>query len=103
LADTVRAHADGGGLWATPDAPEVYFLSGLANPTATVYEFLDPTPVDSSSVVAMLDAHDVRVVVLNTRPLFSRPTPPPVLRLVRERYPRGDTLGPFVVRWSPAP
>ncbi len=103
LVDTVRARAAGGGLWATPDAPEVYFLTGLPNPTRTLYEFLDPEPPDSAAVASMLRTHHVRVVVLNTRPLFSPLPGPPVLRLLRERYPRTDTLGPFVVRWRGTP
>ncbi len=101
LVDTVRAHGENGGLWAGPDAPEIYFLTGLPNPTPTIYEFLDATPPDSAEVASMLEANDVEVVVLNMRPLFSPPTPAPILRLLRDRYPRADTLGPFVVRWSP--
>src|SRR5215472_9183720 len=35
MTETLRAHARNGVTFATPDCPEVYFLSGLANPTRT--------------------------------------------------------------------
>jgi len=99
LALLVRARAAGGGLWAGPDAPEVYFLSGVRNPTPTLYEFLDRVPTTPERLTALLDAARVRVAVLNTRPLFSQPLDPRTLEHLVSAFPRSRTLGPYVVRW----
>ena len=41
LVAELRAHASSGYMYATPDCPEVYFLSGLRNPTRTFFDFFD--------------------------------------------------------------
>ncbi len=99
LALLVRSRAAGGGVWAGPDAPEVYFLSGVRNPTPTLYEFLDRVPMTPDGLATLLDSRDVRVAVLNTRPLFSQPLDPRILEHLVREFPRSRTLGPYVVRW----
>lgn len=99
LAIVVRSHLDGGAVWAGPDAPEVYFLSGMPNPTPTLYEFLDPVPLTPGRLDSLFAAADVRVAVVNTRPLFSPTLDPSSLERVVTAFPESSTLGPFVVRW----
>lgn len=99
LAVLVRSHLDGGGLWAGPDAPEVYFLTGVPNPTPTLYEFLDRAPLGPERLDSLLAAADVRVAVVNARPLFSPALDPSSLEHVVRAFPESATLGPFVVRW----
>ena len=43
LIGAVQVLAKGRTLWAGPDAPEVYFLSGVPNQTRTLFDFLDVT------------------------------------------------------------
>ncbi|MCG6956463.1 MAG: glycosyltransferase family 39 protein [Gemmatimonadetes bacterium] len=104
LSTVVRDHIDGGSLWAGPDAPEVYYLTGEPNPTPTLYEFLDP---GSSRGVGHLDtlfvSHDVRVVVVNRRPLFSAPLDSSAVTWLYRTFPAGDTVGSFSVRWKETP
>ena len=101
LVDVVRRHAgsDSSYIYAAPDAPEVYFLTGLKNPTRTMYDFFDNKEARTERLLASLRAHDVRVVAINTTPEFS-PKVEGVLRSTLEReYPRSVGVGPFEVRW----
>lgn len=103
LTELVTEHRGGGGLragiWAGPDAPEVWFLAGAPNPTPTLYEFLDPAPPSAASLTTLFREHDVKVVVVNTRPLFSAPLGAEVLEHVVATFPEGESVGPFLVRW----
>lgn len=89
LSASVAARMGEGRLWVTPDAPEVYFLTGHPNPTRTLYEFLEPE-------VSAPDLATVDVVVLNLRPLFSAP-PDAALRrrLADAGFQAARALGPF--------
>lgn len=97
LVDAVHTHAveaDGGSLrlWVTPDAPEVYFLTGAANPTPMLYEFLDPR----ADRVPDLDVVDL--VVINTRPLFSATVSDERRsRLAAAGFVRAAVVGPFEI------
>lgn len=104
LTEVVERHLAGGGLWATPDAPEVYFLTGEPNPTPVLYEFLGAPGAPGGSVTASGPGAPpgTTVAVLNTRPLFS-PFP---AGLESDLASRGFTgrrrVGPFVVLWKEA-
>jgi hypothetical protein len=95
----VRSHLAGGALWAGPDAPEVYFLAGVPNPTPTLYEFLDRSPLTPPRLESLLESAGVRVAVVNTRPLFSPALDPSSLERIVTAFPESSTSGPFVVRW----
>lgn len=96
LVETIAVHVDGGGLWAGPDAPEIYFLSGLPNRTPILYEFLTDAEDD---VPAALRDPDVIVAVVNERPLFSAPLSEDVRERLRVRFPEGRSVGSWTVRW----
>lgn len=84
-------------IYVTPDAPEVYFLSGFRNPTRTLFEIFDE-PGSAQRIPDLLDRHGVNVVVFNTAAHFS----PPPLELAAELerlYPNDGRVGPFIVRW----
>ncbi len=99
LVSVVEEHVGQGGIYVTPDAPEVYFLTGRPNPTPTFYEVLDPEPPSVAEVEAMLAEVQVSVVVVNTQPIFSPTVPPDVLEILLRRYPESRTVGHFIVRW----
>jgi hypothetical protein len=46
---------------------------------------------------------EVRAVVLNTRPAFSRPLSSALVNAARARFPRGEQLGRFELRWRDRP
>ena len=101
LVAQVRVHARGAYMWASPDAPEVYFLSGLRNPTRTLFEVFDAQPASPQQTMRLLDARGVTVVVLGT-PSFSPPISPDLYARLVVRYPHSEYVGPFQLRWRDA-
>ena len=97
FVDTVRHHATDGYLYAMLDAPEAYFMTGLENPTRTMYEFFDDTAGHTANVLRQITAHDVRVVVTG-HGVFSPPEPA-LLDSLRARYPDSVHVWRFTVRW----
>ncbi len=99
----VQALSRGPYVYATPDCPEIYFLSARRNPTRTLFEFLDPDSNAPSPILDVLDRANVRVVVINRRPLFSPPVSDELVSGLRARYPLAREVGRFLVVWkSPA-
>ncbi|MCG6987176.1 MAG: glycosyltransferase family 39 protein [Gemmatimonadetes bacterium] len=102
----VESLARGPYIYATPDSPEIYFLTGKRNPTRTLFEFLDPHPeTRTARVLAELDRDSVNVVVINRSPLFSAPVSSDLVAGLQARYPMARTVGRFLVVWrrGPAP
>ena len=100
MVAAVAAHApDGGYIYATPDCPEVYFLSGTRNPTPTLYDVFDQPAGREARILRAIDEHDVRVVVVNTRPSFSPPLSRALADSFAARFPRTSGAGRYVVRW----
>lgn len=96
----IAAHARGRYLYAAPDCPEVYFLSGLRNPTRTFYEVFDEKPMTAEAVLDLIDRHAITVVVIDTVPEFSRPLAPETVDALAMRFPQSAASGKFVVRWA---
>lgn len=97
----VEALARGPYIYATPDSPELYFLTGKRNPTRTLFEFLDPDPQGRATrVLQALDRDHVQVVVINRNPLFSKPVSPDLVAGLQARYPLARTVGRFLVVWK---
>lgn len=99
LIDLVRKHATGRYIYAAPDCPEVYFLSGFANPTRTLFDFLDDPAEKAQSVLTSLETHHVEVVVIFSRPAFSGDLPDNLQQALEERFPNSTRIEPFEVRW----
>lgn len=99
LIPFVEARAQNGSIWAGPDAPEVYFLSGLPNRTRSLFAFLDTRPVATDSLGTWLDSHDIAVAVLNLRPSFSQPPSSAMIEDVRRHYPEMRQFQRFLVAW----
>src|SRR5262249_3762470 len=72
VIDTLKAHARGEFTYAGPDAPEIYFLSGLRNPTRQLFDFLDPRGSDPTELLAILERRHVTAVVINRKIEFSK-------------------------------
>ena len=87
-------------LYAAPDCPQVYFLSGLRNPTRTFFDFFDDPKEKSDRVQRMLEEREVKVVVINRRPAFSSPMDPKLVAALEIRFPHSQPVGQFVVRWK---
>jgi hypothetical protein len=103
LVPMLRQRAEGGYTWASPDAPELYFLTGLRNPTRTLYEFFDAPDAHDARLLAALEQHDVTAVVLNSRPAFSPLPSDELLGVLESRYPYATNVGPYQLRWRGRP
>jgi len=95
----VEAHAAGRYIYATPDCPEIYFLTGRSNPFPTLFEFLESGPPDAARVLAALESREVRVVVVNRRPEFSARVDAVLMAALESIFPDSSAAGSFVVRW----
>jgi hypothetical protein len=85
-------------IYAAPDCPEIYFLSGTRNPTRTLYEFLRPA-TRTTETLDLLERDGIDVVVINRSPGFSGPLDPTLVQVFERKYPYWAEAGRFVVRW----
>jgi hypothetical protein len=95
----LHQHARGDYTWASPDTPEIYFLSGLRNPTRSLFEFFDDSANGTERVLRALDAHGVTAIVLNSQPSFSPAITPTMFVQLATRYPHARNIGIFQLRW----
>lgn len=85
-------------LWAGPDTPEVYFLSGVPNRTRTLFDFLDV----SAATVPLLErirATNPGVVVLNLSPDFSGAPDQATIDGLRAEFPNVRSVPGFLLLW----
>lgn len=101
LIPLVQDHAAGEYIYAAPDCPEVYFLSGLRNPTRNLFDFLDDPAGRTARILSTLETHHVKVVAILTQPAFSGPLEPDLRAALIERFPDSVSVGRFEVRWRP--
>jgi hypothetical protein len=85
-------------LWAGPDAPEIYFLSGAANHTRTLFDFLDADG-GAAPIVDRIHAADATLVVLKLQPDFSRPPDQATVDALTAAFPNGGSAQGFLVFW----
>jgi hypothetical protein len=103
LIPLVQQHAGAGDfIYAGPDCPEVYFLSGKQNPTRTLFDFFDSPIGRTERVLATIESHQVKVAAILTQPAFSPPMANDLLAALRERFPNSAVVGKFEVRWRQA-
>lgn len=100
LVGLIQKKQEGGYIYAAPDCPEVYFLSGLLNPTRAIFDFLDDSKGLPSRIPNLLEEKKVKVIVINRDPHFSPPLNPEVVDFLEARFPRWIEIGRFIVRWK---
>ena len=80
LVKLLRDHARGEFAYATPDCPEVYFLSGLRNPTRTFFDYYDDPTERTARILDAINERDVRVRAEPGAELFGRGSTRPCRR-----------------------
>jgi hypothetical protein len=96
----IRARVPAGEyVYATPDCPEVYFLSEVRNPTRDLYEFLERPRLAVEDTLALIERYRIRLVVINREPHFSGPIDPALETALESRFPHSSVIGRFLVRW----
>jgi hypothetical protein len=102
LVPFVNAHSGQSDfIYAAPDCPEVYFLTGKKNPTRMMFDFFDDAKQHDSRVTHAIDSSHVNVIAIFQRPPFSPPVSAELMQELRERYPLSHQIGRFEVRWKP--
>jgi hypothetical protein len=101
----LRRHSTGPFTYAGPDAPQLYFLADLKNPTRSLFDVLDTSDsARGEMLLRTLRAHDVTAIAINLHPSFSDELEPATLRTLHHNYPLTERVGPFDVRWrKPSP
>lgn len=80
-------------IWAGPDAPEIYFLSGAGNPTRVLFDFLGSFSADS--LPSFVLHRGIEAVVINRRPPFSPPLSDSVSAELQKLLPRREAVANF--------
>jgi Dolichyl-phosphate-mannose-protein mannosyltransferase len=101
LIALVRQKATNGAVYAGPDSPEIYFLTGMRDPMRTIFDGFEDYAHESSRVLAAIDATNPNVIVINRVPEVSTPLPGDLRQVMAERYPHKAFIGNFEVRWRP--
>ena len=101
LVQVIVNHARGNFIYASPDCPEVYFLSGFHNPTRTLFDFFDEPYNRTSRVLDLIRTKQVNLVVLNRIPEFSDRVPEDLESALDKEFPEHQYVGRFEVRWKP--
>jgi len=92
---SVLEHAGTGPVLATPECPEVYFLSGLNNPTKN-----DGALSANDMLHAIQENDAMNVVVINALSVFSQSTlTPELIRTVSMHFPQRVQIGKYWIFW----
>jgi hypothetical protein len=101
IVSLLQGHAKGGFTYAAPDCPEIYFLSGLGNPTRALFDFIEPRERGVDRVLPAIIRAGVTAVVINRKPKFSDRLPEDLDAELTARFPQSEEVGRFTVRWAP--
>ncbi len=99
--ELLRAHATSGVVYAGPDAPEIYFLTNLRNPTPAIFDFLVPDSLFQHRLVEELDRSGISAVALKHGFIHSPRLEPEVVAAFERRFPSATRVGPYTIRWAP--
>jgi hypothetical protein len=100
LIPFVQGLAGGNPIFAGPDCPEVYFLSGLKNPTRFFFDYHEqPQEYEKLMHNLLEQSESIKVVVINESPPFSLPQLKLLHQLVSPRFPQSRRIGTFTVYW----
>ncbi|MFL5578386.1 MAG: ArnT family glycosyltransferase [Gemmatimonadaceae bacterium] len=100
LVRLVSARARPGSyIFAAPDCPQVYFMTGTRNPTRALFDFFEVPDGYDIGVLRMIDSLRIPLVVLNDSAKFSRKIEGPLADSLARRFPHAAPAGRFLVRW----
>ncbi len=99
LIPLIQQHAVAGEIYAAPDCPEIYFLTGYRNPTRALFDFLEDDYGDSGHILRLVDSRPIHVIVLSKHPSFSAALPVDAHKALVMRFREGKDIGDFEVRW----
>jgi len=93
--ELLERHLHGQELIAGPDSPEIHFLAGRFSPSGSMFDFFSR----EADMLRLRDDSRGSVLVLNHEPAFSPAPSPDLVADMRRRWPVGERVGHFEVRW----
>ena len=99
ILQLVTEHRGTGTMYAGPELPEMYFLSGARSPLREVFRFLPSGTADSTQMERSFNVSVAKIVLINHAPIFLGPIPPSVLAWLAIRYPQSERIGTIEARW----
>jgi hypothetical protein len=100
LVTLIQQHSRSRFIYASPDAPEVYFLAERENPSRVFFEaFSDETDHKPNRILSDIRDRGIDVAVINNRPRFSPELPAGLRDSLRLIFPHASAAGQFEVRW----
>ncbi len=100
LDSLIRQHARGEYIFAKPDSPQVYFLSGFRDPTGIFYDFYEDASGRTQRALAAIELHNVNLVVLNHHRGVD-PIAEDLKTALEHEFPNRADAGGYEVRWKP--
>jgi hypothetical protein len=95
----LRTHASSGVIYAGPDAPELYFLAELRNPTPAIFDYLVPDTLFYQHLLQRFDTLGVNAVALRRHVVHSPPLEPEIQDALVSKFPFAREVGNFTIRW----
>lgn len=104
----VERHAANAPIYAGPDSPGLYFLTGHGNPTPIYLDFVAGADANPQRVLQAIDSAGVRTVIINHGggnhgPASYNGSGPPSAELLaglRKRFPLSTAIGFYEIRWK---
>ena len=100
LIPLVQSHAAGKFIYAAPDCPEVYFLSGLQSPSRHYFDYAEDPAGRAERILHELESLNVNVVAISRDAEFTGPMWPDLQEVLEKRYPHSAETDRFQVRWK---
>ncbi|MBI3504309.1 MAG: glycosyltransferase family 39 protein [Proteobacteria bacterium] len=100
LVELVREHRSAGRIYAGPELPQVYFLTGSPPLNRDAFEFVPHDLTDTNRLGGYVDTMRASMIVLKRKPMFLPPLSDDVHAWLARRYPHAEMVDSlFEVRW----
>ena len=99
LIPFIQTHTSEEYMYAGPDCPEIYFLTGLKNPTRTLGDSFDEPEGRTERILQAIEAHHLTVLTFNEKAAFAGTINRELEQVVQSRFPQSKQIGNFRVMW----
>jgi hypothetical protein len=99
LIPFLQSHSSSDFTYAGPDCAEIYFLSGLKNPTRTLFDSFDEPVGRKERILQAIDARRITTIVFNELPGFAGTINRELEKAAETKFPHSKQFGRFLVRW----
>lgn len=100
LIPLIQEKSGGKPIYAGPDCPEIYFLSGLEEVTPDGAVLHRDPMLRPEELLRSLEENGTRAVVLSQKPAWATKIRPEVFAQFEKLFPHSRGIGRFVARWK---